>query len=156
MNERTPPPKLENIAAAIKFDIKHTDHTDHGNQVGRAQLVASLHVGSSCWFVESEAQKHPDVMVMLKEKLKRHLLRQLYHEQYREIGDAVDEFMRGWTPGPFSCGGSPSDPFAVRDRLMKLAGYTPPPGFDDEFDCGDGPNCGCEQFEFLLQPSPRK
>jgi hypothetical protein len=142
MNEKTPPPKLENIAAAIKFEVRPGGLT----QYNRSRLVASLHVGSAAWFSESEAEKHPEMLTFLKEKLKHHLLRQLYHNQIAEMHDAVRAFIRGWTPGPHS-----HDAFEIRDRLTKLAQYTPPAGFDDdEFDCDLGPNCGCEQFEFLL------
>ena len=152
MNERTPPPKLENIAAAVKFSEQPS--TEHA---GRTRLIASLHVASSCWFSEHEARKHPDIMPVLREKLKRHLLRQLYHDQIAEMHEAVSDFMRGWIPGRCIVDGTERDPFSIRDRLMKAARYTPPPGFDDdEFDCNQGPNCGCEQFEFLLQLSPKR
>lgn len=143
MNEQTPPPKLENIAAAIKFTTQTSGvgSIEHGD---RARLVASLHVASSCWYSVAEARKHPDVMAILKEKLKLHLLRQLYHNQVREMHDALNTFWR--TDRTMS-----AEHFDAKDAIMKLAKYAPPAGFDDdEFDCGSGPNCGCEQFEFLL------
>ena len=152
MNERTPPPKLENIAAAVKFSEQPS--TEHP---GRTRLVASLHVASSCWFSDREAKKHPELLAVLKDKLRHHLLRQLYQDQRAEIADAVGDFMKGWHPGPFSADGTENHPFAIRDRLVKLAHYSPPPGYGDENDdCDRGPNCGCEQFEFLLQLSPKR
>ena len=136
---KLPAPKLENIEKGIKFTTSGPD------QFGKCRLVASLHVGSSVWFSESEAAKHPDVMAILKEKLKKHLLRQLYHDQIEEMHNAVNELMTSAHRHDFE------KEFAARDKLMKLALYAPPAGFDDdEFDCGSGPNCGCEQFEFLL------
>jgi hypothetical protein len=146
MNERTPPPKLENISAAIKFTTTGPD------QFGKSRLVASLHVASSCWFTDGFAKSDPQAMVHLKEKLKRHLLRQLYHDQRREIDHAVTEFFRNWPPiqGIYEA-------MNARDLLVKLTAYSPPAGFDDDDDdCDRGANCGCEQFEFLLQPSPKR
>src|SRR6185369_2518527 len=119
-------------------------------QYGKSRLVASLHVGSSCWYNVDEANKHPEVMAMLKEKLKIHLLRQLYQDQRNEIAKAANDFMQGWTPMPRAKFGTEEHPFAIRDRLVSLAKYAPPPGYgeDDGSDCDRGPNCGCEQFEF--------
>jgi hypothetical protein len=148
MNEKTPPPSLENIAAAIKFETRPSTDLP----LDRTRLVASLNVASACWFSEHEARKHPEMLTFLKEKLKHHLLRQLYHNQIAEMHDAVNEMTREADRIMIS-----DKFFAARDRLMKLAGYMPPPGFDDdEFDCGSGPNCGCEQFEFLLQPGLKR
>lgn len=146
MNERTPPPKLENIAAAVKFTEQPS--TEHP---GRTRLIASLHVASSCWFSDYEARRHPDIMPVLREKLKRHLLRQLYHNQIAEMHNAVDELMTSAHRHDYE------KEFAARDALMELANYSPPPGFDDdEFDCDRGENCGCEQFEFVLEPRPKR
>lgn len=144
MNERTPPPKLENIAAAIKFTVTGPD------QFGKSRLVASLNVGSSCWFSDGEAKKHPEVMTTLREKLKHHLLRQLYGDQRHEMYDAISDFMKTWHPVRGA-----TEAFDARDKVVALAAYSPPAGFGEE-DCDRGPNCGCEQFEFLLQPSTRK
>jgi hypothetical protein len=144
-------PKFENIVGAVKFETTSAGVGSSSTYFGRSRLVASLNVGASVWYSDAEAQRHPEMLAHLKDKLRLFLLRQLYHDQRAEMAELIEKVFMTWHPI-----GDIKESFDARDKLLELAKYSPPAGFDDDnFDCDRGENCGCEQFEFLLQPSPK-